>query len=184
MMQITRRERLLAVGLTTALGVWGLYAVAIRPATDRIRTLQRVIPEKQAQLQDLQTRSAQYTALRSQCDQVKTQMAAQDPNFEITRFLETTIDQHKLAKHVVTMSPDTVQPQSGYSEIVVTIELHEISLKQLTYFLTALETSKSLVRVSTLHIRSDPKNETLLDSTVGVSSPKLGQAALATQTGR
>ena len=184
MMQITKRERLLAVGLTVAVGAWAVYALAIRPATDRIRTLQRIIPEKQAQLRELQDKSARYKDLRNDLVQARAKMASQDPNFEITRFLETMIDQHKLTKHVVTMSPDTLQPQTDYSETVVTIELHDISLKQLVDFLSAVETSKSIVRVGRLHIRKDPKNEALLDSTVGICSPKLGPPALATQTAR
>jgi hypothetical protein len=181
MMQITKRERLLSVGLTVALAAWALYALAVRPAGDRIRTLQRVIPEKQAQLQELQAKSAQYTALRNEFAQAKTQMASQEPDFQLLPFLETLIDRHKLAGHLVTMGPDTLLPQTEYSEVVVTIELHEVSLKQLIDFLSAVETSTSVVRVGTLHIRKDPKNEALLDSTVGIGSPKISQMALATQ---
>jgi hypothetical protein len=182
MMQITKRERLLALGLTVAVAVWALYALAIRPACDRIRVLERVVPERQAQLQDLQTKIAQYTALRDEFAQARAQMASREPDFDITRFLETMIDQHKLTRHVVTMSPDTVGPQADYSEIVVTIELHDISLKELVYFLTDVESSASLARIGTLHIRKDPKNETQLDSTVGIFSPKPGPSASATQT--
>ena len=109
-------------------------------------------------------------------------MASQEPDFQLLPFLETLIEQHKLAGHVVTMGPDTLLPQTDYSEVVVTIELHEVSLKQLIDFLSAVETSTSVVRVGTLHIRKDPKNEALLDSTVGICSPKIGRPALATQT--
>jgi type II secretory pathway component PulM len=184
MIQITPRERLLSVSLTVALGAWALYALALRPASDRIRTLQRVIPEQQAQLRELQTKSAQYTDLRQELAQARAKMAVQEPGFQIMPFLESMIDQHKLARHVVTMNPDTLQPQTDYSETVVTIELHEISLKQLIDFLTAVETANTIVRVGSLHIHKDPKNEALLDSTVGICSPKLSQPALATQTAR
>jgi type II secretory pathway component PulM len=182
MMQITKREWLLSVGLTVALAAWALYALAIRPASDRIRTLQRVIPEKQAELRELQAKSTQYMALRNEFAHARTQMASQEPDFQLLPFLETLIDRHKLAGHVVTMERDTLQPQPDYSEVVVTIELHAVSLKQLIDFLGAVETSTSVVRVGTLHIRKDPKNEALLDSTVGISNPKIGQPALAIQT--
>jgi type II secretory pathway component PulM len=182
MMQISKRERWLAIGLTVAVALWALYALAIRPACDRLRVLGRVVPARQAQLQDLQAKIAQYTALRDEFAQARAQMTAQEPDFDITRFLEGMIDQHKLARHVVTMSPDTVQPRPDYSETVVTIELHDISLKELVYFLTDVESSASLARIGALHIRTDPKSETQLDSTVGICSPKLGPSALATQT--
>jgi hypothetical protein len=64
----------------------------------------------------------------------------------------------------------------------VTIELRDVSLKQLIDFLSAVQTSESTVRVGSLHIRKNPNNEALLDSTVGLSSPKLGHPVLATQT--
>ncbi len=43
MIQITGRERLLAIGLIAVFGVWALYALAIKPTRARIRTLQRKI---------------------------------------------------------------------------------------------------------------------------------------------
>jgi hypothetical protein len=180
MMQISKRERFLAVGLTGVIAIWALYAWAIRPARDRIHTLERVIPEKRAQLRDLQAKSAQYTALRNDFAQAKTHLASQDPDFELLPFLETTIDRHQLAQHVAKMESDTLQPQADSAAVVVTIELREISLRQLVDFLSEVETSGSAVRIGSLHISKNAKNDTLLDSTVGICSPKFDSPALAT----
>jgi type II secretory pathway component PulM len=173
MFQITPRERLLSVGLTVAVGVWTLYALAVKPASDRIRTLQRIIPEKQAELRDLQAKSAQYTALQNEVARLRTKMGSQQSDFQVLPFLESVIERQELAKHVVTMERDTAQPQPDFSEVVVTIELHEVSLKQLVDFLGDVATPEAVVRVPSLHIRKDPSNEALLDSTVAISSPKL-----------
>ncbi len=181
MIQVTSRERLLFIGLIVVLAAWALYALAVSPACDRIRTLQRILPEKQAQLRQLQTQSAQYTALRSELAQRQTQMTSPGSDFQLLPFLETLVERHKLTKHVVTMEPDTRQSQPGCAETVA-IELHDISLKQLIDFLSAVQTSESTVRVGSLRIRTNPNNEALLDSTVGISSPKLSHAALATHT--
>jgi type II secretory pathway component PulM len=184
MIQITPRERLLAAGLAVAVGAWALYGLAIRPANDRIRTLQRIVPEKQAQLQELQTKCTQYTELQNEFARARAQMTSQESDFEVMPFLETMIDRHKLSGHVVTMNPDTLQPQPDYSETVVTIELRDVSLGELIDFLSAVETSKSIVRVGSLHIRRNPKNEALLNSTVGICCPQISPPALATQTAR
>jgi type II secretory pathway component PulM len=177
MIQVTPRERLLSLGLIVALAAWVLYALAVKPTCDRIRTLQRIIPEKQAQLRQLQTQSAQYTALRNEFARQQTEMTSPGPDFQLLPFLETLVERQKLAKHVVTMEPDTRQPAE-----TVAIELREISLKQLIDFLNAVQTSESAVRVGSLHIRKNPNNEGLLDSTVGISNPKLSHPALATHT--
>ena len=177
MIQVTSRERLLSIGLIVVLATWGAYTLAVRPACDRIRTLQRIIPEKQAQLRQLQTQSAEYTALRNEFARQKTEMTSPGPDFQLLSFLETLVERHKLRKHVVTMEQDTRQ-----STETVAIELHDISLRQLIDFLVAVQTSESAVRVGSLHIRKNPNNEALLDSTVGISSPRLGHPALATHT--
>jgi type II secretory pathway component PulM len=181
MAQITSRERLLAAGLIAVVAVWALYSLAVRPACDRVRTLQRTIPEKQVQLRDLQALSARYTVLRNNFTQLRETLASQEPDFQLLPFLETKIERHQLARHVVTMQPDLLQPQPDYSEVVVTIELHDISLKQLVNFLSDVETSESVVRVGSLHVRKDPHNEARLDSTVGIHSPRLSRPALTAQ---
>ena len=180
-MQVTPRERLLSVGLIVVIAGWALFALVVKPARDRIRTLQRILPEKQAQLRQLETQSAQYTALRSEFARRQTQMTSPGPDFQLLPFLETLVERHKLTQHVVTMEPDSRQAQPAHAE-AVTIELRGLSLKQLIDFLSAVQTSESSVRVGSLHIRKNPANEALLDSTVGISSPKLRQPALATHT--
>lgn len=172
MIQITSRERRLAIGLTAVIGVWGLYTLAIRPARERVRTLQRVLPEKQAQLQDLLAKCAEYTALQNDLGQLQAKMAAQEADFQFLPFLETMIARHRLDRHVVAMQRDIMELQPGYSEVVVTVELQDISLKQLVDFLSAVEASRAVTRVGSLHIRKDPTNEALIDSTVAICSPE------------
>jgi type II secretory pathway component PulM len=184
MIPVTRRERLLALGLAAVIAVWALYALALKPARERIRTLQRVIPEKQAQLRDLHAQSVEYLALQKAAQELQAKLAAQDVNFQLSRFLETMAQQHRLTSHVVTMQEDTMQSGPGYSETVVTMELHEISLKQLVDFLVAVESSPAVIQVGSLHIRKDPTNEALLDITIGIYSPRLGQQPPATQLAR
>ncbi len=181
MIQVTSRERLLLIGLVVIGAAWVLYALAVRPTGDRIRTLQRIIPEKQAQLRQLQTQSAQYMALRNELARQQTERTSPGPDFQLLPFLEALVERHKLTKHVVTMEPDARSSQPGHAETVV-VELREISLKPLTDFLIAIETSGSAVRVGSLHIRKNPNNDALLDSTVGISSPKLSHPALAADT--
>ncbi|MCL5279392.1 MAG: type II secretion system protein GspM [Planctomycetes bacterium] len=95
MIQVTPRERLLSIGLIIVLGAWGLYALAVRPACDRIHTLQRILPEKQAQLRQLQAQSAQYAMLRSELARQQTEVAPPGPDFQLLPFLETLVEQHK-----------------------------------------------------------------------------------------
>jgi type II secretory pathway component PulM len=174
MIPVNRRERLLLFGLAAVVAVWALYALVLKPTRERIRTLQRVIPEKQAQLRELHEQSVAYLALQKAARKLQVKLASQDPDFRLSRFLESMAEQHELTSRVVTMQEDTVQSGPGYSEAVVTMELHEISLKQLVDFLVAVESSPAVIQVGRLHIRKDPTNEALLDITIGIYSPRLG----------
>jgi len=171
MIRMNRRERQLSIGLAATLGIWGLWAFAIKPAQDRIRTLERILPEKQTQVRDLQTKGIEYISLENQFKDLRAKMASQDPGFQLLSFLESMIARHRLAGHT-TKRQDVLQPQPDYSETVVTIEMQDITPKQLITFLTAVETADAVVRVGSLHIRRDPTNEALLDCTIAIHNPR------------
>ncbi len=181
MMQTTSRERILAALLTVLLAVWASYSLALKPARERIQTLQRILPEKQAQLRDLQAKSVEYAALKRAFDQQHADVASQDPNFQLLPFLEAMIERHKLAKQATMGGRDPLQPQPDYGEAVVTIELHNVSLQQIVDFLLEVDTSKSVVYVGSLHIRKAPNNERQVDAIVEISNPKLSRPVLASQ---
>jgi len=173
MIQIHARERVLASGLAGALGVCGVWALAVKPARDRIRTLDRIIPEKQAQVRQLQTQSIEYQTLAGRFQGLRARIASQNPGFQLPRFLETTITRHKLDAHVTKMQPGVVQIRPDYAETVVTIELQDVAPRQLVAFLTEIETAEAVVRIGSLFFRTDGTNEALLDATVEVCSPRL-----------
>lgn len=181
MIQFISRERMLAAFLLVALAAWGLYSLALKPARERMQTLQRIIPEKQAQLRDLQAKSAQYAALKRACAQRRASLASQDPNFQLLPFLETTIKRHQLDQHATMGRRDSVQTQPNRGEAVVTIELHNVSLKQIVDFLGEVDTSRPMVCIGSLQIRKTPNNDGQLDSVIEVSSPRLSRPALASQ---
>lgn len=164
----------IAVGL-----VWGLYGFVIEPMQDRIRTLQRIIPEKQSELQDVQAASTRYIALRQEVENIQRHMAEQDSDFQLLPFLETLIERHQLTPHVVTMERGTRPSQPGYSETLVEIGLEDITLRPLVSFLEAVETSGVLVQVGNLDIRRNPENTARLDSRIQIHSPRLAPNAVA-----
>jgi len=179
MIALTKRERLLALGLAAAVTVSSLYAVVIRPTYHRIQTLERIIPEKQSELHALEAKSVEYTALCKGFEDLRAEAAAQDPNFQLLPYLEELLDKHGLTKNVVTMAPDALQLQPDYSETVVKIELDGVSLRQLVGFLKEIEASQVCTQIGSLHIRKNPTSDALLDSTVEIHGPQPGQNPVA-----
>ncbi|MCU0913390.1 MAG: type II secretion system protein M [Planctomycetes bacterium] len=181
MMQITPRERWLLIGLLTAVAVWASYALALQPARHRIRTLARIIPEKQAELNELEATSVRYAALRHEFVDLRTKIAEQPADFPLLPFLESVLERHRLTRQA-SLEQSTAPPQPDYTEVMVTVELRDVSWKQLVDFLGDLQTPEAVLRIGSLHIRRNPGDSTLLDSTVGISSPRLAPPALTAQT--
>jgi type II secretory pathway component PulM len=179
MIVLTKRERFLALGLAAAISASALYAVVIRPTYHRIQTLDRIIPEKQSELHALEAKSVEYTALCKGFEDFRAKAAAQDPNFQLLPYLETLLDKYGLAKNVVTMGPNALQLQPDYSETVVKIELDGVAIKPLVGFLKEIETSKACAQIGSLHIRKNPTDNALVDSTIEIYGPQPGRDPVA-----
>lgn len=164
--------------MTAALAVWGICALGIGPMRDRIQRLNRIIPEKQNELREIQAKSAEYLALDREFEDVKVRMAQQDPNFQLLPFLESLTKQHDLT--VVTMQQqDAPASRAGHSETVVEIGLEDIALRQLIGFLRAIENSPVMAQVGSLHIHKKTQDELRLDAAVQIYSPRTHQETVA-----
>jgi Tfp pilus assembly protein PilO len=182
MTHLTRRERRLGIGATAVIVVWAFYGFAIRPTQDRIGSLERIIPEKQSELEQVRDKSAEYAALRREFENIQVRIAEQDPTFQLLPFLETLIERHHLTERLGGMKQDPVQSQPGYIETSVTIDLTGISLAQLVRFLDAVEESEVVARIGSLHLRNDRTGEGTLASTLQIVSPRPAPNAVAAGT--
>ena len=164
MIQLGRRERWLAMGLAVVVGGWSSFVFAVKPAIERTRTLNRVIPEKQ--------RTEQYLALRTALDRLDTQAASADGQFELPAFVETIISQLRLTRHVTSIKPHTAQIDASYTEVTVEAKLSNIVLEQLVEFLLRIRSAQYRLLVKSLDIRKSQTTPVLLDVVVHVSTLK------------
>ena len=175
MIRLTRREKLLAIALAILVGGWGLFALAVKPALERTRTLRRVISEKQDELGKLRATSNEYIFLRDNLDNVRAKVASQEKEFELLPFLESMIRENGLAKKVATMKQQVLQLGPSHSETIVEVRLENLTLKQLVDFLRKVESSEVLARIKSLYIKKNLTNTDLLDSVVEIHNPRLTQ---------
>jgi len=176
MINLTLREKILAVGLTTFAVTWLMFALVFSPALERIRTLNRVIPDKQARLNQLVAKSTQYITLRDDLDSLHTKIDSQPHDFQLLSFLESLTAQCGLSEKVATMKQRVAQLESDYYETVVEIKLQRLTLTQLVDLLTRAESSDAVATTKSLYITKNPANTNLLDSVVEVHSARLSPA--------
>jgi len=176
MIRLTRREKLLAGGLVIFTAAWSIFTVGVKPALARIETLNRVISQKQQELEKLHARSEEYIFLRNSLDNLRTMVTSQQKAFELLPFLESLIEECGLAKNVSTMKQQVLPIDSNYSETIVEVRLESLSLDCLVNFLLRIESSQVLARTRSLYIKRNATNKDLLDSVVEIHNVKLTQS--------
>ena len=176
-MRLTQREYWLAAGLVALVAAWAFYTVAVGPALERIETLNRVIPEKQSELEKLRIETGEYIALHDSIEDLRTKIASQDETFELLPYAESLVQECGLTKNLVTMKQQASQLENNYHETIVEIVLENLTLRQLFDFLQKIKSSKVLARTKTLHIKRNPTNADLLDSVIEIRNLKLTQSS-------
>ena len=175
-MQLTRREHWLAAGLGAFVVIWATYAFGVSPVRERIETLNRVIPEKQSELELLHAKTVEFVALRDSIEGFRAKIASQEQTFELMPFVDSLVQECGLSQNVVTMKPRTSPFGSDYLETVVEIEMESLTLPQLFDFLLKLQSSKVLTTTKRLYIKKNLTDTSLLDSQIEISNLKLSQS--------
>ncbi len=175
MMRLTHRERWLTIGLLVLAAVWALFALSVRPAIGRIETLNRVIPEKQRELDELRASSAQYLALRAKLDDIKRKATSEEGGFELLTSLESMTTEFGLVGKVATMKQEVLQLDSNYYEVTVETRLENLTLKQLIEFLLKIKSSNHLLWIKSLYTKKNATNPNLLDTVIQISTLKPGK---------
>ncbi len=179
MIRLTRREKLSAAGLLIFTAAWSLFAVAVNPALDRINTLNRVISEKQQELEEVRAISKEYIYLNKSLGNMHPKVDSRQETFELLPFLESLIDECGLSKNFKTMKRQVLQIDLNYSEIVVEVKLESLSIGRLVDFLSKIESSKALVKTKSLYIKRNMANKNLLDSVIEILDAELSQNEFA-----
>jgi len=173
-MQLTRRELWLAAGLGAFAVAWATFAFCVSPALERIKTLNRVIPEKQGQLELLGAKVAEFAALRDGIEGLRREIASQEETFELLPFVDSLIEKCGLSQKRVSMAPpETSQLGSDYVETVVTVEIERVTDLELYNFLLKLQSAKVLANTKRLYIKKNLTDANLLDAEVDISNLKL-----------
>jgi hypothetical protein len=179
MIRLTRREKLLAAGMFIFTAAWSLFAVAVNPAFDRIETLNRVISEKQQELEEIRAISKEYIYTNNILDNLYVTVDSQRETFELLPFLESLIEECGLAQNLETMKRQVLQIDSNYSEIIVEVRLESLSIGRLIDFLSKIESLQARAKTKSLYIKRNILNKNLLDSVIEIYNTELSQNEFA-----
>ena len=170
MIQLTPRERRLAIGAALFIAAWALYGFTVKPTLDRLETLNRVIPEKHAVLAELTAKSREYTALRRRLTRLGQEIASEPGDFALPAFLEESAENCGISDHVVSMQSEPPRSKATYVETLVTVKIENLTLNQLVKFLTAIQSGPAFVRIKSLTIQKNGVSHNRLDCQISISN--------------
>lgn len=172
-MRLTQREYGLAAAVAVLTATWAFFSLGLTPALERMETLKRVIPEKQNELDRLRLKAGEYESLREDLEDLRAKIASQEQTFELLPFIESLVAQCGLTQNVKTMNQVAAQPEIDVQEVVVEIEMENVTLRQLCEFFEKIQSPNILASIKRSTIRKNPTNPDLLNSRIEVRNLKL-----------
>ncbi|UCE49675.1 MAG: type II secretion system protein M [Phycisphaerales bacterium] len=170
---MTHREMWLAGGLGVFVIAWAIYAFGVSPVLERIETLNRVIPERQSELQHIRAKTDKYMALRAGIENLRTKVASQDQAFELLPLVESLIGECGLSGNLDSMNKQELELGTDYRETVVEVKMKRLTLPQIVDLLLRLRSSKVVTGIKRLYIKKNLTDASLLDPHLEISSLRL-----------
>ena len=168
-MILTQREKQIVLGGIVLLGLLAVFQVFVRPALNRIRTLERVVAEKQQNLDNLKTQSDEYIALRNRLEKLRLAIATGQDK-KILSFIESAQKECGLMQRVTSMTPTTTAINDIYEKTYVEVKYGAVTLEQIIQLLSKIEFSDLPLGIRTLEIKRGVQNPALLDAAIQLVS--------------
>ncbi|MBN2130866.1 MAG: type 4a pilus biogenesis protein PilO [Sedimentisphaerales bacterium] len=169
-MQLTKREQTVVIAGASFLVLLVILQLIVRPATERISMLRRVVADKRAVLTDLQAGSREYETLTEEVETLRSMISRQQESRTMLSAIERIGEASGLSENVLSLKPTTVTMDEEYEETVVEIRLDRITLAQLVEFLGRLESLGRAGGVKALDVRRAERNEGVLRAVVQLAT--------------
>jgi type II secretory pathway component PulM len=169
-MNLTQREKQTIAAGAILFGLIVVFQVFVKPAINRIRTLKRVVSDKQQLLGELRAKSEQYNTISKELEKIRLEMGRQPEERNILSFVERIQKDSGLMQKVVYMKPSTMTVKDVYEQNTIEIKLQSITLDQLIQFLLKIESSEFTIGIRTLEIKRGLLDSGLLDTTIQLVS--------------
>jgi len=169
-MMITKREKLIVLAGVVLLGLLAALQIFVKPALERIRTLERVVTEKQQNLRDLKTQSKEYNVLKSRLEKLRLAISTGQKDKKILSFVEGIQRECGLMQKVVGITPNTTPINDIYEKTYVEVKYAAVTLDQIIQLLSKIEFADLPVGIRTVEIKRNIQSTVLLDMTIQLVS--------------
>jgi len=163
------RERVVlglgAVAVAIMLG----YGLVIDPLLARSARLDRLIVQRQADLERVTRLAEEYGEAAGRIAAVDRTIASPG-TFSLLSFVEETAATQQMRNRLVSIRPQPTQSLPPYREVSAEVKIESVTLPQVVAYLTALDRAPQRIRVKSLRLKTRYADPTLLDGSFVVAT--------------
>lgn len=170
MRRLTRREkRSLLFGGLVMCGIL-LYRFVADPFVERMRTLDRLIPQKEQELRQMAELMREHEIYKRKVAFLEEKISRAEGNFFLLSFLEETATRSEVRGNLSSIRPQPTQSHDLFRETSVEIKVENVQLPQIVRLLSALGDSPHPIRIKRIHMRTRFSDPQFLDVTLTVAA--------------
>ncbi len=167
MIDISQRDKNVLIAGAVCLIIFAAAELLYFPALERKENLQRVLELKTEHYQEMLELKDEFESFSKQNKNSEDFLKKRAKNFSLFSFIDKQVQQCGIKENVAFMKPFSTEiEKSDFNKATVKIKLNNIYLKQLVDFLYKVESSKSLVVISSISLSRTGKKEFLLDAVI------------------
>ncbi|MGH8055830.1 MAG: hypothetical protein ACREOH_01140 [Candidatus Entotheonellia bacterium] len=169
-MKLGGREKGIIVAGGVAIVLLLFFQFGLSPALARMKTLDRLVAQKERDVQEMLGLRETYLARKEVIEEVNRSLSRRGQEFAIFSFLEDLANKSGVKGNIMYMKPALSTSGELYRESSVEMKLEGITLQALIQYLYEIERAPQLLRVRRLHIKPRSANPDMLDVTFQVST--------------
>lgn len=151
-MRVTGRERIFIIGGFCFLGALLVFQLALYPAFKRTRALERLIPQKERELQEICLLRKEFDSLKETRAVMVQKIPAGERALAPLSKLDGLIERAGLRQSIRSIKPSPTTG-TGAEAMIVEVLMEKANLPQLTRFLYEVQSSPGGFRIARLAIK-------------------------------
>lgn len=146
----------------------GLAQWVIEPALTKIKSLDKAIERREAELKELRRLQSEYLRLLQKTERVRSILEKRKESFTLFSYLESVAERSGVKDRIKYMKPFASTISDEVAEALIEMKLSKVKIEPLIKFLFSLENSGQLIRIKKIRIRPRYTEPELLDVTLVV----------------
>lgn len=172
--RLTQRERYIALG-SAAIGLLLLLFLIFFLFSSMTSSLDKKIEKSRKDYEKIQDIKSDYAKTQTQVNQLERVIRRIDPNFRLATELERLAGKYSISIDSVKEVAST--PNDLYQESKTSVAIKEVNIRTLLSYLHDIENSSQFMRITSLKIKPNFKDASLLNVDFVVSTFKLKDEA-------